>query len=238
MKNNKVVITINKFNSEYLNKYRFELLAVQKLLEHDKKSLITFNTVIQTRLSKINTMFSNVFSEITYTPNDIFEVTESDIVLDCGAAYGDSLSQFIQAKQIYAIEPDSDNFKLLKQTVIHNELTNVIPIHAGVWCETMCLPFYNEYGIFLENINGITIDSLKSNATYIKMDIEGSELEALHGAEKLIATNKPKLAICVYHKPEHLFDIPLYINKIQPKYKFYFRHQCANDYFDSILFCR
>lgn len=62
------------------------------------------------------------------------------------------------------------------------------------------------------------------------MDIEGSELKALFGAEEIIKLQKPKLAICVYHKPEHLWEIPLYIKKILPEYKLFFRHHTSLEY--------
>jgi hypothetical protein len=66
--------------------------------------------------------------------------------------------------------------------------------------------------------------------TFIKMDIEGSEPQALSGAEEIIKKQKPKLAICVYHKPEHLWEIPLYLKKIVPEYKIYIRHHTPLEY--------
>ena len=56
------------------------------------------------------------------------------------------------------------------------------------------------------------------------MDIEGAELEALEGAKKTIATKKPKLQICIYHNPLHLFKIPLYIKFLNPGYKIFVGH--------------
>jgi len=56
------------------------------------------------------------------------------------------------------------------------------------------------------------------------MDIEGSELNALKGAEKVIKKYKPKLAICVYHDIDHFVSIPKYLNEIVPEYKFYLEH--------------
>ncbi|WP_295764255.1 FkbM family methyltransferase [uncultured Oscillibacter sp.] len=60
--------------------------------------------------------------------------------------------------------------------------------------------------------------------TFIKMDIEGSELAALRGAERIIREQRPKLAICVYHKPEDMWEIPGLILQYHPDYKLYLRH--------------
>ena len=63
----------------------------------------------------------------------------------------------------------------------------------------------------------------EEKVSFIKMDIEGAELPALNGAEKIIQRHKPKLAVCVYHKREDLITIPQYIKSIVPEYKFYLR---------------
>lgn len=67
------------------------------------------------------------------------------------------------------------------------------------------------------------------------MDIEGSELEALKGAVHTIQRDKPKLAICIYHKPEDMTEIPLYIKSLVPEYKFYVRHH-SNCWTDTVLY--
>ncbi len=56
------------------------------------------------------------------------------------------------------------------------------------------------------------------------MDVEGAELEALKGAETLIKQNKPDLAICVYHTPNHIWDIPFYLEGLGLGYKFCLRN--------------
>jgi hypothetical protein len=70
-----------------------------------------------------------------------------------------------------------------------------------------------------------TVDNIAAGkpVSYIKLDVEGAELEALKGAEQTIKTFKPILGISIYHKQRDLIDIPMYLKVIVPEYKFYFR---------------
>ena len=56
------------------------------------------------------------------------------------------------------------------------------------------------------------------------MDIEGAELAAIKGAEKIIRENKPSLAVCVYHYPEQVADIIDQISKLNSDYHFFIRN--------------
>lgn len=69
----------------------------------------------------------------------------------------------------------------------------------------------------------------------IKLDIEGAELAALRGARNTIRTMAPKLIICLYHKPQDLYEIPLYLERIAPFYKLYLAHSNAG-FTDTILY--
>ena len=135
--------------------------------------------------------------------------------------------------KIYAFEPDENNYGLLKKTVNDNGIKSIELVKTGCWSEKTKLDFKSEGALSTLNneksdfiIEVDTIDNIVQNdaVTFIKMDIEGSELEALHGARETIIRNKPNLAICVYHKPEDLITIPEYISSLIPEYKFYLRH--------------
>lgn len=67
------------------------------------------------------------------------------------------------------------------------------------------------------------------------MDIEGAEYEALEGSKEILKRYSPKLAICLYHKPEDIYKLPLLIHEMNPNYKFYIRHY--SDYrTDTLLY--
>ena len=72
---------------------------------------------------------------------------------------------------------------------------------------------------------------------FIKLDVEGCELAALMGSFETILKHKPKLAICIYHKTQDLWEIPEYIKSIMPKYKLYIDHFTIN-HEESILFAK
>ena len=76
-----------------------------------------------------------------------------------------------------------------------------------------------------ELINIYNIDALNDyTISYIKLDIEGAEKDAILGAKNTISRNSPKLAISSYHKPKHLWQLLFLIKKINPTYDVFIRH--------------
>ena len=69
------------------------------------------------------------------------------------------------------------------------------------------------------------LDNIFGNlpVTFIKINLDSSELDALEGAKNIILKNKSKLAISLYHKKSHLFDICKFVSGLNLVYKFYFR---------------
>ena len=79
-------------------------------------------------------------------------------------------------------------------------------------------------------------DAIAGNpCTFIKMDIEGAEIPALAGAKATILANQPKLAICIYHKPKDLWEIPLLLHDWVPEYQMHIRH-FGPRYYSTVLY--
>lgn len=175
-----------------------------------------------------------------YFPKEIIRLQEKETFMDCGAYHGESIVDFVgnlekqnikEYEMVFSIEAESENVKELKKTSEKYKNVEVVP--AGVWNESTRLYMSSGKGdnsqISAEGTESIdvrTIDDILAGreATYIKMDVEGSELKALQGAENTIRKFRPKLAVCVYHKLEDLIEIPEYIYQLCPDYRFYLRN--------------
>lgn len=181
--------------------------------------------------------------EDQYFDKELIRFSEQEIFVDCGAYTGDTFENFNKRvesfKCYYAWEPDSRRFQSLHDNM-RKAKGEVKHIKLGVWDKRarLCFSKKNACGEIAELSEGksdargydvVNVDSIDNilgtqvQVTFIKMDIEGSELKALAGARKIIQKNHPILAICVYHKKEDLITIPQYIKELDPDYKLYLR---------------
>lgn len=210
----------------------------------DKESIETLMSIIKKWFNPIDTFFeSNVLHKGNgkqYFPSDIINLTKEEVFIDVGAYNGDTLRQFIDETNknfinIISYELDKINFqKLQKEIQTYDPVikNKIIPYNIGLFYKNMSVKYSSNTTSASINNESETVGQVVSlskhltnvSPTYIKMDIEGAELDALIGAEEIIKRCKPKLAICVYHKPEHFWEIPFYIKKMLPEYKIYLRH--------------
>ncbi len=164
-----------------------------------------------------------------YTPFDILNYELPLRFVDCGAFDGDILESFLDAgiplQSVAAFEPDQANFNKLAQFVQLNSdrIPNACLWPCGVYSSVMQSRFETSKGESSKlSPEGNTIIQcvslnhaiLNFAPTLIKMDIEGAEYEALLGANEIIKKYRPSLALCVYHEPEHLWQIPLLIRDL------------------------
>lgn len=172
---------------------------------------------------------------------DVFEPVEGEVFVDAGAYNGDTILDYFswvngKNKKVYTMEPlkeMADNIELL---IKDKQLNNVIVKNMAAWNKEDQLMFseggsgsyINEKGETI--VNAIDIDTMVGNdkVTYIKMDIEGAEFKALQGARKTIIRDSPKLAICIYHRPEDIVLLGEYLLELNPAYRMYIRHYASN----------
>lgn len=71
--------------------------------------------------------------------------------------------------------------------------------------------------------------------TLVKIDIEGAETLALEGAQQILVTHKPRLAISIYHRPADFWRLPQHILELVPGYRLYLRHYTESIY-ETVMF--
>lgn len=191
--------------------------------------------------------------EEQYFDEDIIHFEKEEVFCDVGTLNLDTSIEFYnkciasgtEKIKIYAFEPDADAYMHCK-SLCDKQMDIDITLHnVALWnCDTIL--HFSQNGAKSRITNGggqdtevraMTLDSCIADdkVTFIKMDIEGAELEALQGAREIIKKNKPKLAICVYHKKKDLIQIPLYIKGLVPEYKLYLRHY-SNSATETVLY--
>lgn len=209
------------------------LLAVWNQSANIKNNL--FHLGIKKEQLKDCFPIENYVDKNQYFDNEIVKFGQQEIFLDCGCFDFETSLIFSQKcpsyKKIICFEPNVDNRKVIRQKVEQLSMDNIELLPYGVWNKRDTLYFEgNGSSVMVSNegkeeVEVVSIDEvIKDKVTFIKMDIEGSEMNALRGAAKTIVENKPRLAISVYHKPEDILEIPAYILSLVPEYRIYLRH--------------
>jgi len=167
---------------------------------------------------------------------DFLNFQEDEVFVDAGGFDGQTSIKFIEHcpkyRTIYIFEPDIDNLSLAKSNL--KNLKNINFIQKGLSNKKKILKFNTNLGSVCSivdngnvNIEVDTLDNIiNEKVTFIKMDIEGSERQAIKGMSKHIKNNFPKMAISVYHKVDDLWKIPEQIFAIRGKYDYdiFIRH--------------
>ncbi len=175
-----------------------------------------------------------------YFPTDLFAGLATEVFIDCGAYDGDTIAARLTQhgndfSEILALEPDPKNINKLENYISELSPTiqhkiKVLPLAASNSNSKVKFSANGNAASAIGQagtleVDCVTLDSIlvQSSPTFIKMDIEGAELDALSGAADIIKKYNPVLAICAYHQQNHLWQVVLKIASISSQYKFFLR---------------
>jgi len=235
-----------KINFQYVREHISLFEKAYDLLD-DEFSKKVFVNVLNAKISGKFNLYKEIKSPNEYFDENVVNLSENEVFLDVGAFKGKAIIEFVRRTKaqydgIIALEPDNNTLTLLKETIAKNGIQHVEIHDKGAWKKHEIHCFQNgreggsrisenpESSLSTGSIEVDTIDNILHGrrVTYISMDIEGSEHNAILGAKKTIKKWKPKMAVCVYHKREDLFDLLLLLKSFVPEYKFYMRHYTDN----------
>jgi len=178
--------------------------------------------------------------ETSYFPGSLYSLRTDEVFVDCGAYDGDTIRELLRRcgnafARIVAVEPDAANFVAIERYLkgLHPEVARRIQVHLCAVADRtgqICFSSGGDTGSAISAgadtlVDAARLDDLIRDVapTFIKMDIEGAEVDALNGARRLITWYHPLLAICLYHRQNDLWRIPLLIHSIHPGYRFFLR---------------
>lgn len=228
---------------------------IEKVLRFltDEYSKLVLLNILMYRLTLQSDYAIRAYSaEPQYFISSFRGMNHDEVYVDCGAYNGDSFIQYceynIPPKSAYLFEPDTQICKVMDSTVNrYSNQTNITIINKGVYKSTDELFFVTGKGMSNRLVEDSTESSIKvkvvaiddiimEDVSIIKMDIEGSEQNAILGAKNQILRNYPKLAISIYHSVKDLWEIPILIQRLFPLYShFEIRHH-TKYFYDTVLY--
>ena len=172
---------------------------------------------------------------------------EDDYVIDGGACFGDTALSFaarVGARgRVFAFDVVRAHLDVIRHNLGQNpnltprvrlfecglsEASNAVPEGAvgtnGDYAPGFSIDRDAPSSVALQSIDDLVERDLIPRVNFIKMDIEGSELSALHGARATLRAHRPRLAISLYHRPSDLVTIPRFLNDLGLGYRLYLDH--------------
>ena len=174
-----------------------------------------------------------------------------DYVVDGGACLGDTAAVFSNAVgelgMVYSFDPLMDHIEILEHNTAQFPIKNVkvMPFGLGnenIDSEPVRLNSYNpgfsagSSVVPLRKIDTLVRNHEIKRINFIKLDVEGFEMQVLIGGFNAINRFKPKIAVSLYHKPNDMFEILTYIKEYHPFYKFYLGHYTIHKE-ETVLYC-
>ena len=198
-----------------------------------------------------STLAPHLPQEDIYFPDDLATSLAKEVFVDCGAFDGDTIQHFVDRRagtfsQIIAIEPDPANIAKLEARLGAFDINlrrRIRIIKSAVGSKASNVTFNATGSVAAAigagdlNVQCAPLDDLLEDdaPTFIKMDIEGAEPDALQGSQKIILKDEPILAVCLYHAQEHLWQIPSLIHSLHPGYDLFLRRY-ADECWETVCY--
>ena len=248
--------SVSYVSGHFLNQHRLEFDRVYRALADDESRRVML-AVVKARMfqrysfpMRGNYFSAEVASYPQYFLEDIFCFSGQELLVDCGAFDGDTLISFAVLMQrlkspgwsAVAFEADRKNFIHTLSNLARYRVECANVVNAAVGADDFVassLSYFNcQNDAERYDVQVVSLDKalLGTRPTFIKMDIEGHEIDALSGARKTISAFHPKLAICSYHTSAQLLEVPLFILDNFPDYQLYMRHHSAGTLWETVCY--
>jgi len=217
-------------------------------LFQDEKSLSLWHAILEYRKTGQMPELLYKMDQDQYRP-DFLQGMNNISFVDGGAYDGDTIEDFVRHgiifQKAFCFEPDPknlDGFDRRMGKLQPNFPITVFPNGLNERFEVLRFLAEGSEGSSVSAEGDLLIqtgrlDRMVCNQaiSYIKMDIEGSEIPAIRGSRQIIEKYHPIMAISVYHCPDHLWEIPLLLKSMNPNYHFYLRIYGYN-IFDTVCY--
>lgn len=236
-------------NREYCRKQNKELSRSRALLDNDGKNI--FDSYVEACITGDCDDLNNHREPVCcqYFKKGYYP-TKPCVFFDVGAYTGDTVQfadTILMLKKYIGFEPETQNFERLKETLSKYTDVDAELLNCGLDSTCREIRFAvngSSSGISRTGesvIKVVTLDSVASNidcgeCSFVKMDIEGAERDALAGASEFIKRVKPYLAISVYHRMDDLIVIPQMIERMCPENYDYSLGYYGNNYRELVLY--
>lgn len=224
----------------FLTYYRKNQIKITEIIDNlaDEFSKDVIHSYYEFLETKNAECLSGYWQYDQYFPAGIYK-EQTGVFIDGGSYNGKNAKEMIEKnpliEKVICYEPFQSCIPLIYENIDKWNIENKVEVHNSA--------LYSKSGTLMLTENGTAsaiasegieincekIDDLTDrNISFIKMDIEGMELEALKGAKNIIKRDAPFWAICIYHKPEDIVEIPTYIMSLGVDYSYYIRHHERN----------
>lgn len=236
------------FMPDLMENHAEEVHAVFDLLK-DEDSRKTFASIVKSYITGDDGYYAISSYEQYFHP--LVKPEPGEIILDGGAFDGDTCNRSFQVSnpgRILAVEPLAASYRmLLERTKRHAERCDYV--NKALWSEERLLHFacdphapegnavstHGAVAVPATTIDTMLRDFSIERMDLIKLDVEGSERQALQGARETIERFHPKLQVCLYHSLKDLWEIPLFIESNFPGYDFHIGHHMFNPH-ETVLY--